>query len=212
MFNKFTQIKTAPSVLAVSVADFKQSAKINTAEDDSLIEKFIKSATNLCERFMGRPILNTTYIQSQDNFDNLAKFDNGVLTRGTYYIKTADNYIGLARKGLKSVVSVKLYDYEDTETILASDKYRVDEGANRIYLNTNFVSPTLRGNTGIITEYVAGYGATANDIPQDIKDAIIMLAQEYYELNRSKEMGQVVIPPLVKEILNFNKNYDLGGS
>ena len=65
---------TAPTVLPVSVADVKKALRIDSADDDDLIESLIRAAVDYYEGWtgiLGLCLVEQTWRQSYDRFDRL---------------------------------------------------------------------------------------------------------------------------------------------
>lgn len=203
---KNIHILTEPSFEPVSAADYRAYVRMTSAEDDNLITKILTSSRRQCERYTSRPIANTTFIQSQNLMDNYSVSD------GLSYIKkSGDCYIGLQKKRLVSVNSVKLFNYNNEEIVVSADDYRVDTLSNKVVFDFGYSMPVLRDISGIQVEYIAGMGANASLIPQDMKDAIMILAQMNYQFNSRADQGIAQMPQAVKEILDYYRDFNLAG-
>lgn len=189
---------TPPALEPITLTEAKAHARIDSTAEDTLITSQIIAARRLCEQYCDRAFINQTW-------------------RVTYDIDeepTAKSFINLPYGKVQSITSIKSYDSENVATTLDTDYYRLS--GNRIVLNDNYDWPTLdRTYDAFEITYVVGFGALASDIPQDIKQAILMTVSHFFE-NREAfidPMGagtqQVMLPFGVNALLQPYKNYSI---
>ena len=72
-------------------------------------------------------------------------------------------------------------------------------------------SETLRTSDAILIRYIAGYGATAASVPEEVKLAMLMMIGHFYE-NREATFDRILREvPHVKELLDINRRNWFGG-
>lgn len=82
---------------------------------------------------------------------------------------------------VQSITSIETIDINNLETVYAADNYYLEnydeDRMPRVVFNYN-AQPinSLRYRDAFKVTYVAGYGASATDVPADIRRAIVMLA------------------------------------
>ena len=90
---------------------------------------------------------------------------------------------------------IRYYDTDDTEATFSSDNYFADTKSEpgRIALNygASWPSTTLRPVNGVCIIFVAGYGNAA-DVPQYIKNAMLLLIGHWYENREGAAIPSVV--------------------
>lgn len=198
ILNKHTVVETLPTSEPVTVDDFKAFIKLQGDEDDNVILNTLKTARENAEQYIGRPIVNTTYKQTQDDFEydglsNYSVHNQLAYQRGIETIQNKQAYIKLLKKGLVSVTSVTTYNTSNTSSVYSSSDYFLDVGGNKIIVNENSTVPAnLRSRAGVEIIYVAGFGS---NIPQSIKDAILMHAQNMYDYNRLTDNNELTANP-----------------
>ena len=162
MTDKYTITQTAePVVEPVSVAELKSFLRITHEGDDALLADMIKAARMFCENYTGKVFISRTF---KIVFDRLN--DNRI--------------IPLAKGPLVSVSSVKTFDADGSDVPISSEDYTVD--ANRILMNDGVSLHLPPRNTRILeVNFIAGYGDAADDVPESIKQAILMKATYMYE-------------------------------
>ncbi len=89
---------------------------------------------------------------------------------------------------VQSVTSVTLIDASGAATVIASAAYRLITDAHRPKLAAKGTSlPSVPADGRVEVVFVAGFGSGWVDVPADLRQAVLLLAAEYYE-NRN-EMG-----------------------
>jgi uncharacterized phiE125 gp8 family phage protein len=162
------KLNTAPTVEPISLDEVKLHLRTDVDDplEDTLLESLIKSAREFCEGFQHRSLITQTWELWLDAWPD-------------------EDYIKIPLPPLQSVSSVKYYDTDDTEHTFSSDDYFVDSDSEpgRVALNYSEVWPTttLRPVNGICVTFVAGYGDAALDVPQKVRQAMLLLISHWYE-------------------------------
>ncbi len=178
---------TPPELEPVNLAEVKALAHIDYDDEDSLISSWIKSARIMAEEFQRRSYLSQVWELSLDCFP-----DSGLL---------------IPRPPLVSVESVKYYNIENVEFIYNIDDLIIDTDSEpgRLCLAYGKVWPStiLREINAVKIRFTAGYGKTAEDVPESIKEAIKIYCTARNE-NRS---GELDIPEAFYNLLRPNRVY-----
>jgi uncharacterized phiE125 gp8 family phage protein len=161
-------LKTDSSVLVVSLVDMKAYLQVDFSTDDDLITSLIKTATRYIENYTHRDLINKTYTLYLDFFgDNYG----------------CENYQTIYRHKLQSITSIKYYSNE-TLTTFASANYsfiKSDNNFQYIYLKENVSFPDTDNLPQTIEiEFIAGFGTTVADVPDDYKIMIKRLVAYLY--------------------------------
>lgn len=160
------EVTTAPTVEPVSVTDCKNQLRIDTSSDDTLISGYITAARETLERLMRRSFNTQTITMKLDGFPS------------------GSIQINLPRPPTVSATSVVYVDENGATQTWSSANYTVDVQANPASISPNYDVdyPNTRTQPNNVTVvYVAGYGATAADVPEGIRLAIKMLVGNWYE-------------------------------
>lgn len=166
---------TAPTREPVSVAKMKEHLRITIEDDDFLLQDYITTARKYVEDLIGCALLTQTW---------------------KYYMNCWPNgdWFELPFPPLQSVTSVKYKDSNETEYTFSANDYLVDivSEPGRVVLKygETWPSETLSPRTPIYTEYECGYGDSPNDVPMNLRHAIIMLVGHYYEHREAFISGQ----------------------
>ena len=170
---------TEPAAEPVTLAEAKSHLRITANDEDALVEVWIKAAREYCEGYQNRAYITQTWELALDSFPS-------------------ERIMKIPLPPLQSVTSIKYYDPEGTETVFPTDDYEVDAynqpGRISLGYGKSWPSTTLRPLNGVIIEFKAGYGDTADTIPEKVKQAIKVLIGELYEhreLTDVKELKEV---------------------
>jgi len=164
----------------LSLGDVKLHLRVDLDDDieGELINSLITTAREYCEGFQRRAYLTQTQELWLDSFPSV-------------------DYIKLPLPPLQSVTHIKYYGTDDTEYIFTSDDYFVDTksepGRVSLGYGKTWPSTTLRPANGVNIEYVAGYGDAASDVPEKVRQAILLLISHWYE-NREAVSTSGAIP------------------
>jgi uncharacterized phiE125 gp8 family phage protein len=153
-------IQNRPELRSTSTADL------------SYLEGYIKSAVEAYEEYTNSILCQSTWDLYLDEFP-----DGDIETPGP----------------LISVTSIKYKDTANIEQTFSTDDYNYDVTnplAGRIALESGEEWESTYGNINdVVIRFVAGY-ATANAIPQRIKDGLILKMQELYDGVQADSWGR----------------------
>lgn len=160
---------TAPADLPVSVADVKKSLRIESADDDDLIESLIRAAVDYYEGWtgiLGLCLVEQTWRQSYDRFDQILCLPLGpVIEPLSVSWRNASGQI--------STVPEESYSLETSAG-----------GQSEIRFRNAFSQPSDLYERGAVSvEYKAGWPIVENKptVAKDICTAIIARVQIGYE-------------------------------
>lgn len=157
------ELVTAPDVEPVTLTEAKAHCRVDASAEDAIITSLIPAARLFIEKYAAIALVNQTW-------------------RAYFDLKSAAalyTYVSLPLGTIQSITSIKTYDTDNAATTFDSSNYYLS--GNRIVLNDNCDWPTFRRvyDTLEIT-FVAGFGS-ASDVPQPIKQALLMLVAHWYE-------------------------------
>ena len=166
-------VDTAAAVAILTTAEAKARLKVDTSADDTLIENLISAATESAQIFTNRFFINTTLNQFGDTWSDLAT---------------------LFKSPVSSVTHVKYYDSDNTQQTLATSVYQKDleHQPARIGLKPNQSFPSLADRINAVEcQYVVGYGSAASDVPQGIKQAVLLTIGNWYQNREEVVVGRI---------------------
>ena len=160
------KIAVVPADEPVTVAEAKEHCRVDVTTDDATIQGFIETAREVVEVAMRQALVTQTWDLYLDSFP------------GT-------DYLELPLPPLQSVTYVKYTTKAGVLTTFDSASYMVDTYSQpgRIRLKDTYSWPSdeLQIVNGVNVRFVCGYGATAGDVPQRYRLAIMLLAAHWYE-------------------------------
>lgn len=189
---------TGPSTEPVTLAEAKAHCRVAISDDDGLIAGYIIAARMHLETETRRAFMTQTYDATFD-YEWPRVWDR---CKVDYRPQ-----ITLPKAPLQSVTSVTYVDDAGASQTLATDQYRVSangiEGLIEPAYNVSW--PTVREQMGCVTvRFVCGYGANPSDVPEPLRQAILLLVGHFYENREPVNVGNIVTPlPFAVDALVF---------
>lgn len=176
------RIITAPAAEPVSLAEAKAHLRITSEDDDAYIQALITAARIQAENQLWRHLVNTT-------------------VEITLHCWPSCSYVELL-PDVASITSLTYYNEAGAPTVWSSSNYALDAYAlpSRLVLATSTVTwpatTTLRTTAPILVRFVAGFGAAAANVPQPIRQALLLLIEELYDghANHAATVGALLGP------------------
>lgn len=180
-------VTTAPTVEPVDTTLAKEWLRVDAGDDtqDQVIDFLLRACRRRVEEYI-RGALITQTITWQMSADDL---------------KGAQ--IWLPRVPAQSVTSLTTYanDSTGTASVVTSTNYEL-VGRTKLALRNDGWTVSRKHRAATLV-YVAGYGNFAEDVPEDIRLAILRLVSDYYEFREGVAAGitAVELPEGVKQLL-----------
>lgn len=164
---------TAPTVEPLTLTEAKAHAQIEYTNEDTQVPRWIRAARNHIEGRTGRALITSTWDMWLDCFPR-------------------EREIRLPKGKLQSVSYIKYYDTANVEYTFSSSLYHVatkrEPGAVVLAYGQSWPSVTLRTAEAVVIRFVCGFGNTADDVPEEVKQAMCLIIKHFAD-NR----GEVVI-------------------
>jgi uncharacterized phiE125 gp8 family phage protein len=141
-----------------------KSDSVSSDPDEQYLQNCIKVARQFCEHVQGRSYITQTWDLVLDDFPD-------------------DEHVELPMPPLISVTSITYKDTAGASQTMSASDYVVDTYSEpgRVCLAYGATWPSTYDEVNCITiRYVAGYGA-ASSVPEDTKQAILLMIAHYYE-------------------------------
>lgn len=172
---------TPPTEWPVSVDDAKVHLRVTHADEDTYIEGLIKAATRYVEQSLSMSIAEQTWLLTLDSFTD---------------------YIELPRGPVISVASVEYVDGDGASQTADAELYTLDltSRSQWVVLNSGSSWPTtLEGVNAVSVTYTAGM----ENVPDDIRHAILLLIGHWFAVRETVNVGNVVseVPFAVEALL-----------
>ncbi len=187
-----------PAVEPVDLEAAKAHLRVDSPDEDDLIGGYCVSARQWAEAFTWRALIEQTWDM---------KFDYGL----------PSCIHKMPMPPLISVTSVTYIDGNGDSQTLASSQYTVDAPAGphadfgRIVPAYGVSWPSTRSVINAATvRFKAGYGDDAEDVPQQIRDAIKLYIGDLYA-NRESAVTGTIVTPVTRAAESLLYPYRMGG-
>lgn len=190
------KVTTAPASEPVTASEAKLHCRVDHSTEDAIFTRLIEVARNQCEAISGRAFITRTYTAYLDRWPR--------------------HCFELPYPPLATISSIKYYDDAGSAAVtVASSNYIVDANSEpgRVAFVSGYSLPsvTLREINGVEIIYTAGYGATADSVPDQYKQAMLLLIGHLYENRESvviqQGVGLVQVPQAVEWLLLTDRAY-----
>jgi len=172
-------VATAPAVLPINLDDLKAHLRITHASEDTYLTRCLSLGVNRSEAYLGIAMIDRTIDlwldQAREVRTGLASLEVEAL-----------DHIDLPFAPLDSITNVYTYDTSNAESTVSTDDYFAAgecDAANRgaVQFVRGYVWPTdLRPAKAVRVRYIAGFGATAAAVPEDYRQAALVMAAAFY--------------------------------
>ena len=155
-------VVTAPAVEPVTLETAKTHLRIDGTDDDAKVSSVIVSARQWVEQYLRRALISQSL----------------KLTRDIW----AEEMF-LPRPPLRSVTSITYVDGDGVSQTASASIYDVDTASDpgRVLLGYEQEWPDIRAHQNAIAiTYMAGYGTARADVPESIREAILLHAEAHY--------------------------------
>jgi uncharacterized phiE125 gp8 family phage protein len=163
-----------PAIEPVSLADVYLQAEIIDNAHDSMLLMLISAARQYVESYTGRSLITQKWRLILDSFPGLQS--GGYVEYGQAYSMPA-NAILLERGNVQSVDSITYVAMDGTTQTAPSSGYVSDLSGCPARVAPKFgqIWPIPIPQIGAVTvDYTAGYGPAATDVPEGIRNWILM--------------------------------------
>ncbi len=189
--------QTSVPSAALPVAQFKDHLLLGTgftgaSLQDPVLENYLRAAMAAIEARTGKVLLERQYTWSL-----------------TAWREPCRQALPLAP--ISAVTALRVIDRLDVATLIAPTLYRLERDMHR---------PVLWGATGSLptipplgsaeVDFTAGYGPAWSDVPDDLGQAVMLLAAHFYE-NRNAASGENVLPFGVSSLIQRYRNVRILG-
>lgn len=147
----------------LTITEAKDHLKLEHGVDDGLLAGYILAAREMVEDYTGRRLMQQTLVLTLDEFPS---------------------EIRLPVLPVASVTSIEYIDTDEQPQTLAPDKYQFvgDEDEAVIVPRKAVTWPNVWAEREAVTvTFVAGYGDGAADVPNTLRQAIMLMVGFFYE-------------------------------
>ena len=166
-------VDIAATTAILTTAEAKTHLKVDTSADDTYIDNLISAATESAQIFTNRYFINTTITQHGDTWSDIAT---------------------LFKSKVNSITHIKYYDSDNSEQTLATSVWisDINQQPARIGLKPNQSFPSLADRINAVNcKYVVGYGSAASDVPEGIREAVLLTIGNLYKNRQNVVVGRI---------------------
>ncbi|MBX9759161.1 MAG: head-tail connector protein [Beijerinckiaceae bacterium] len=179
---------TPPEVSPVSLSEAKAHLRVDSTDENTLIQILIDAATAHLDGWggiLGRCLVNQVWKAADDDWEG--------------------EYLRLPFPNV-SEVAVTYYDASNVLQTLSPSLYALlaDESGSFLRFSETFSGPALyddREDSVQIT-MTAGYGAACSDVPAAIRAAILLMVGDLYQNREAKVEASMIVNPTVDRLLS----------
>lgn len=176
---------TAPATSPVSLDEAKAHLRVDHDDDNSVITGFILAAVSHLDGqgVLGRAIITQTWAQ---------------------WVSQSPGWVRLTVGTFQSLTSVQYYDADNSiqTATLSHFETRLDGDFVWVKPKADHTWPlAYNRNDAIKLTYVAGYGDAADDVPQSIRQSIMLMVGHWYDNREATTVGKVSKLPLAVDAL-----------
>jgi len=188
-------LTSGPALEPVSLDEAKAHLRIDHGDEDVLISSLVTAARIHLETMLGLAFITQQW--------------NVVLDR---WPDTPEMVLPLAP--VQAITGISLYDAEDAASVIAPSNYSLDalsEPARLIWRGISVRPSPGRSYNGIEISLTAGFGASTSDVPQPLRQAILLMVAHWYERREPVGLAGEVkeSPQMVLMLVNTYKRVRL---
>ncbi|MEL7097965.1 MAG: head-tail connector protein [Pseudomonadota bacterium] len=182
---------------ALPLEPFKAHLRLATgfgtdAVQDEVLEGFLRAAIASVEARTGKVLISRTYSWSETLWR-----DAGGATFPVAPVEAITEVERVARDG--------------TRTVVDATSYWLEQDSQRPRLRPVGASlPSIPTAGSVVVSFVAGFGADWNDLPADLRQAVLLLAAHYYEFRNETALSDGCMPFGVTSLIERYKVHRLG--
>ncbi|MCA3555303.1 head-tail connector protein [Aestuariivirga sp.] len=165
----------APASEPVSLAEAKAQLRVVNADDDQLIASLVTAARRVVEARTGLSLIAQDWLCFRDQWPG-------------------DGAIELPVAPLRAVEEIAVFGEDDAKAVIDPAHYFADAASRppRVLLRGSREWPRPgRAANGIAIRAEAGFGTSPQDVPQPLRQAILLLVAHFYA-QRGEEAGSGV--------------------
>lgn len=203
----------------ITLAEAKLHLRVDFTDDDLLIASLVAAARRVCETHLKQSLLTQQWTLYLDSFPSAGGYYNRAIREvwpsmggmpsglGFYpgMVPNSTGVINLAVPPVQSVDSVKYYDFQGVLQTVDPSLYNASLGTPpRIQPAYSKVWPISRPTIDSVqVNFTAGYGDTADKLPDAVKSAVKLLVGNWYRNRESVVTGTIVavLPQAVDSLL-----------
>jgi uncharacterized phiE125 gp8 family phage protein len=180
-------LTSPPATEPISLAEAKTHLRIPHADDDGYISTLIIAARRAAEARTGLALINQDWSLWLDKWPNAP-----VVSLGLVPVSAINDIIAYGEDGTPAIYDPAHYYLDGVSK------------PGRVVIRPDRLPPIAgRRVNGIEIRFTAGFGATASAVPQDLKQALLLIIAHWFEHRGEAEGGS--LPMSAIEILSRHR-------
>lgn len=175
----------APALEPVTVSEAKAHLRVDGTIEDTLIGSLILTSRLHIEAALGLALISQGWRLKLDRWPKAGAVE-------------------LPLGPVQAVTAVRVLDGAGVAQTVPPESYVADVAGNpaRVVARGGWPAPGQPAN-GVEIDFRAGFGATADDVPAPVRQALLLLVAHWYEHRDPIEVGSkdAAIPPAVSNLL-----------
>lgn len=183
---------TPPASEPISLEQAKNHLRVDISDDDSLIERLIRTARRQAEVYTSRQLITAAYQATFDDFPSIIRGGGGQC-----------GILRLPKSPVRAVSAIQYLDSQGQTQTLPTSVYTVDltQPLARISLKFGQVwPPTYIQANAVTVNFTVGYGDNAEDVPDTIISAMLLMIGSMYA---NREEAAAELTTTVTRLLDF---------
>lgn len=177
---------TAPASYPVTLEEAKLQCRVDSSDEDTLLNGLIAAATDYVELYTGRAIVSQTWELVLDDFSDAMLIPKGPVS---------------------SITSVKYFDTADVEQTISGTNYALDAVSDPAWLvkASDYTWPDVAdGVNNVIIRFAAGYSS----VPAAMKQAILLLIGQWFDQRADvSDKAMIAMPNAVEALLTNYRSF-----
>lgn len=190
-----TETLSAPVMEPLLLDEVKNHLRIDGTADDAGLGALLQAAREMIETHTGLCLINrrlALYLDSWPGSFGKMPWWQGVACGSMAAFSRMTEYLPLGVRPVQSIEAVRLYDADGTATLWGAENYDLKPGLEPVLYRKKGSWPQAgRSFDGICIELTAGFCESWNNVPADIRQALLLLVTHLYE-NRGETEGKAM--------------------
>ena len=166
---------SAPATAPISLAEAKTQMRVESSDDDSIIQRLIDAAVAFVDvqGALGKAMITQTWGQ---------------------WLSPNPSTVYLSLGPVQSVSAIKYYDVDGALQTATLADFNVFGTPNRISVSPKSGKAwpvTQMRDDAIKIEYIIGYGSTSASVPETVRHALMMLVAHWYDMRETSTEKQM---------------------
>lgn len=155
----------SPTTPAAARAEVKAWLRLSGTAEDALVDRLILSAQRRLERHCRRTLTTRTVTLTLDPGEHRSP-------------------VWLPYGPVASITSLTVYDDDDASTVVSSSNYRLTADGYLEEVGSGWTQDAGRTKADFVLVYSAGYGNAPDDVPEDLRDGLLLLIADMHEFRQ----------------------------